>query len=207
MSPTEATLNAPINPLGNDTTYYFQYGTEPCAATPRGCTSSPAPPGEDIGAGEEAVAKTLKLTGLEPDTTYHYRVIATNTLGASAGTEHTITTPKPVHPFALPDSRAWEMVTPPDKEGAPVEALTREGGIILASTDGDRLTYVVDGALGEHVEGNRSPEMQQILASARRRRSWNSQDIATPEQQAKGVTAGASARVPVLHPRSRNRAR
>ena len=30
------------------------------------------------------------------------------------------------------------MVTPPDKEGAPVEALTREGGIILASENGEQ---------------------------------------------------------------------
>ena len=57
------------------------------------------------------------------------------------------------------------MVTPPDKGGAPVEALTREGGVILASEDGNRLTYVVDGALGEDVEGNRSPEWQQVLAT------------------------------------------
>ncbi len=189
VSPTEATLNATINPLGNDTTYYFQYGTEACAPHPEACTSSPAPPGEDIGSGEEAVPKTLKLTALTPDTIYHYRVIAVNTLGTAEGTEHTITTPKPVTPLALPDGRAWEMVTPPDKEGAPVEALTNEGGIILASNDGDKLTYVVDGGLGEHVEGNRSPELQQVLAN-RGATSWTSQDIATPSDKAKGLNPG-----------------
>ena len=57
------------------------------------------------------------------------------------------------------------MVSPPDKGGAPVEALTREGGVILASEDGNALTYVVDGALGEEAQGNRSPEWQQILAT------------------------------------------
>ncbi len=81
------------------------------------------------------------------------------------------------------------MVSPPDKEGAPVEALTREGGIILASEDGDKLTYVVDGALGEDVEGNRSPEMQQILAT-RGPINWSSQDIATPSSKAKGLSPG-----------------
>ena len=46
-----------------------------------------------------------------------------------------------------------------------MEALTREGGIILASEDGDQLTYVVNGALGDDVQGNRSPEWQQIIAT------------------------------------------
>ena len=57
------------------------------------------------------------------------------------------------------------MVSPPDKQGAPVEALTREGGLILSSENGNALTYVVDNALGEEVQGNRSPEWQQVLAA------------------------------------------
>ncbi len=189
VTATEATLNASINPLGNETTYYFQYGSESCAGHPEACTSSPTPPGEDIGGGEGAVAESLKLTGLAPETTYHYRVIAINSLGESVGSEHTITTPKPVSTFALPDGRAWEMVSPPDKEGAPVEGLTREGGIIRASEDGSRLAYLVNGALGENVEGNRSPEWQQILAT-RGAASWSSQDIATPSSKAKGLLTG-----------------
>ena len=189
VTPTTATLGATIDPLGHDTTYYFQYGTVACAEKPSDCTENPAAPGEDLGAGETPVSKTLSLTELAPDTTYHYRVIATNSLGEATGTEHTLTTPKPTQPMALPDNRAWEMVTPPDKEGAPVEALSREGGVILASEDGDKLTYLVDGSLGEHVEGNRSPEWQQVLAN-RGSTSWASQDIATPNDKATGLTAG-----------------
>lgn len=189
VTPTTATLSATINPLGNDTHYYFQYGTEPCTTSPSACTDNPAAPGEDIGSEETPVEKTLALTELAPDTTYHYRIIATNTLGTAEGTEHTITTPKPTQPVALPDNRAWEMVTPPDKGAAPVEALTREGGIILASETGEKLTYVVDGALGEHVEGNRSPEAQQILAT-RTPALWTSQDIATPNAKATGLASG-----------------
>jgi hypothetical protein len=190
VGPTEATLHTLINPLGNDTHYFFQYGTESCAANPAACTDAPAAPGEDIGAGTEDVAKAQKLTGLAPGTTYFYRVLATNTLGTTQGPERAFTTPEPVSSFALPDSRAWEMVSPPDKEGAPVEALTREGGVILASEDGNRLTYVVDGVLGE-AEGNRSPEWQQILAG-RGANSWASQDIATPNGKATGITAGSA---------------
>lgn len=188
VSATEATLNATINPLGNDTTYYFQYGTGPCAPNPGACTDTPAPPGEDVGSGEEAISKSLELTELQPDTTYHYRVIAHNSLGETQESEHTLTTQKPQQAFALPDERAWEMVTPPDKGSAAVESLTREGGVILASESGDELTYVVGSALGE-AEGNRSPELQQIL-STRGVASWSSQDIATPSSKAKGITTG-----------------
>ena len=41
---TEATLHTQINPLGNDTHYYFQYGTQSCQANPGACTNTPAPP-------------------------------------------------------------------------------------------------------------------------------------------------------------------
>jgi sugar lactone lactonase YvrE len=189
VSATGATLHTLINPLGNETTYYFQYGTESCKANPASCTSIPTPPGEDIGAGSEDVAESVALSGLSPSTTYFYRVIAINSLGTSEGPERSFTTDEPVSSFALPDGRAFEMVSPPNKQGAPVEALTREGGIILASEDGSKLTYVVDGALGENVEGNRSPEWQQVLAT-RGSSEWESQDIATPSSKAKGIAGG-----------------
>jgi NHL repeat len=192
ITSTEATLHALINPLGNDTHYHFQYGTHPCQSEPEACAEIPAAPGEDVGAGTEDTSVEQKLTELQPATVYHYRVIATNTLGTTEGPERTFTTQEaPGASFTLPDGRAWEMVTPPDKGGAPVEALTREGGIILASEDGERLTYVVNGALGEEAEGNRSPEMQQVLAT-RTQTGWESRDIANPNSKAKGITAGAA---------------
>ncbi len=183
-----ATLHALINPLGNPTNYQFQYGTQSCQQNPGACTSIPDP-AEEIGSGSEDVARGIQLTGLAPNTTYHYRVLASNVLGTTEGSEQTFTTQEQNQPFALPDNRAWEMVSPPDKAGAPVEALTREGGIILAAEDGSRLTYVVNGALGENVQGNRTPEWQQVIAS-RNPNSWSSQDIATPSSKAKGASPG-----------------
>ncbi len=191
VTASEATLHTKIDPLGHDTRYYFQYGTQSCAPSPDACIDIPAPPGEDIGTGDEAVPGEVNLNGLTPGTTYHYRVLDSNSLGITEGPEHTFATQQPAKAgaFALPDDRAWEMVSPPDKGGAPVEALTREGGIILASTDGSTLTYVVNGALGEAVQGNRSPEMQQVLANRSPSR-WRSEDIATPNAGPKGLTAG-----------------
>ena len=189
VSATGATLNTKINPLGNDTRFFFQYGTQSCEQNAGSCTDVPVPPGTDIGAAETDQAEAQPIARLAPDTTYFYRVIDSNTLGTTEGPEHTFRTrPEERGGFVLADGRAWEMVTPPDK-GAPVEPLTKEGGLILASEDGGRLTYVTEGSVGEEAEGNRSPEEQQILAT-RGPESWVSQDIATPSTQAKGVTPG-----------------
>ncbi len=181
-----ATLHAQVDPLGNETTLYFQYGIESCEADPAGCTDVPAPPGVDIGDGTSGEERSQTLSGLQPNTTYYYRVLAHNGLGVSEGPQHTFRTQQKLTPLALPDNRAWEMVSPPDKQGAPVEALTYEGAVILAAEDGDAFTYVVNGALSEEVQGNRSPEWQQVLAQ-RTREGWSSQDIATPSSKALGV--------------------
>ncbi len=190
VNATEATLNTQINPLGNSTTYYFQYGTQSCKQNPASCTSTPTPPGEEVGSGNTDVAKSLHIQGLQPNTTYHFRVIDHNTLGTTEGIEHTLTTQTEETPLALPDSRAWEMVSPVDKHGALVEALTREGGVILAAEDGNSFTYVADGAITNEVEGNRSPEEQQVI-STRTQKGWTFQDIATPNSAANGTSAGA----------------
>src|SRR5262249_43126967 len=153
---------------------------QPCGNNPEACTTTPAPPGSDLGEGSADVGAEANLTGLQPDVIYHYRVIASNSLGTTVSGEHVFTTQSQrAAARELPDGRAWEMVSPPDKQGAPVEALTREGGLILAAENGDALTYVVDGALGKEVGGNRSPEMQQILAT-RSSNGWRDQDIVTP---------------------------
>ena len=192
VSATQATLETRIDPLGNDTTYAFQYGTNSCNTTPTACTSIPSPPA-DIGSGETDVPESQTITGLTPATTYHYRVIDHNTLGTSEGHEQTFTTQPATATLALPDDRAWEMITPPNKQGAPVEALTREGGLILAAENGNSLAYVADGALGEEAQGNRSPEWQQILAT-RTADGWSSKDIQTPSGEAQGHIGESGAR-------------
>lgn len=188
---TEATISAQINPLGHDTTTYLQYGTSPCRPHPEGCTDAPTPPGEDIGGGEAPVPVSHKLEGLSPESTIHYRYIAINTLGAAEGPEHTLTTQPAETPFALADGRAWELVTPPNKHGAPIEALTREGGLILAADNGNSITYLANGSVVEEPQGNRSPEQQQDIATRDpERHEWVTQDIATPQTRAYGSDSG-----------------
>jgi hypothetical protein len=188
VTASSATLQTQINPLGKATTYYFQYGTESCKANPAGCTKTTE---IAIGSGEADVPGSVPIQELKPNTIYYYRVLASNELGTSEGVQKTFTTQPPATPFALPDNRAREMVTPVNKHGAPVEALTREGGWIKASEDGSKLTYLANGAITEVAQGNRSPEMQQVLAT-RSSEGWSSQDIVTPNAKAQGVSVASA---------------
>jgi hypothetical protein len=85
-----ARLTGSVNPNGQSTTYSFQFGT----TTAYGLQTSPQSAGS--GAQDQAVANTV--TGLDPGTTYHYRVIATNASGTTVGNDRTFKTAGPAPP-------------------------------------------------------------------------------------------------------------
>jgi hypothetical protein len=130
LTATSATVQTRINPLGTDTTYHFEYGT----STSYG-TSVPVPDG-DLGTGMGDVTITQQLTGLRPNTTYHVRVAAQNTLGVARSGDHTFA--YDTTGGGLPDNRAYEMVTPPSKNGALIGPVVL-GILPQVSEDGSRL--------------------------------------------------------------------
>ena len=79
-----ATLNGTVNPNGEATTYYFEYGTD----TNYGSTTSSV----SAGSGTSAVSVNDSISGLSSDTTYHYRLVATNSEGTSYGDDKTFST-------------------------------------------------------------------------------------------------------------------
>ena len=93
------------------------------------------------------------------------------------------------------------MVSPVNKHGAPIEALTQEGGVILAAEDGDAITYVANGSIVEEPQGNRSPEQEQVI-STRTPRTVELAGHRHAEHQSAGRHGRRRARVPVLHARS-----
>jgi hypothetical protein len=97
ITQTDATLEAQINPNNQASTYYFRYGTSP---TLTDATAVPMPPDPEAGAGfgEQPVSQDLGET-LLPNTTYYYRVIATNPTGMSEGAIESFTT-LPLAPLA-----------------------------------------------------------------------------------------------------------
>ena len=81
-----ATLEGSVNPRGSDTSYYFQYG--PTSAYGGQTTIA------DAGAGTHTVDVSLPITGLQPLTEYHYRLVAVNGAGAASGADRTLLTTK-----------------------------------------------------------------------------------------------------------------
>ena len=81
-----ATLNGTVNPNGLATTYQFEYGP----TTSYG-TKVPATPGS-AGSGTSGVAKTFWIGDLSVGSTYHYRIVATNSGGTTFGEDRSFTT-------------------------------------------------------------------------------------------------------------------
>lgn len=86
VSYSSATLTGSVNPHASNTTYYFQFGTTSAYGAQTGLAVA--------GAGAAAVPVSAAVTGLEPFTVYHYRLIAVNATGASTGVERTFKTAK-----------------------------------------------------------------------------------------------------------------
>jgi hypothetical protein len=79
-----AVLRAYVNPEGRSTTYHFQYGP----TTAYGATSPPA----SAGSSSSWRLVSATVSGLQAATTYHYRVVATNSGGTTVGSDRTFTT-------------------------------------------------------------------------------------------------------------------
>jgi hypothetical protein len=90
-SPREATLTAMVGTDKSDTTYHFVYGTSEAYGL--------SLPAHDTDIGSEAqVTVSLSALELQPDTTYHYAVVATNAAGSIVTPDQTFTTVSAILP-------------------------------------------------------------------------------------------------------------
>jgi NHL repeat len=126
VTQTSATLNATINPGYADTTYHFEYGTSSSYGASVPVLDA------DIGNGLGGpVVVGQEISGLQPGTTYHYRVIATNAIGQTIGADQTFTTP-PLQPPVVSTGQA---------SGVAQNTATLSGAI---DTRGFQTTYEFD---------------------------------------------------------------
>jgi hypothetical protein len=192
-----AKLRAWIDPGNLETTYRFEYGLEDCAAAVTPCTSVPLK-GASAGEGGDPVEVSQPVFGLQPSTTYHYRVLAENPLGpAVTPPSQTFTTQPLSIGYELIDSRAWEMVSPPDKRGAQLKGA--KGGLIRAASDGDGLAYNSLGSIDPDPDGNRAFEYSAILAR-RGPGGWASSDISLPNHEVIPVGLSAEGEYKLFNP-------
>lgn len=177
-------LGARVNPGGIDASYRFEYGTSTAYGQ-----SAPFPEG-DAGTGFTPRTVWASAFGLQPGTTYHYRVVVNNELGTVYGMDQTFTTQsaraacpnessRVGFSAGLPDCRAYELVTPPNKASAQPAALfgnEPELNIDHATSDGNGLSYY---ALDVLPVSGPSSAGEQYLAT-RGPEGWSSENVVPP---------------------------
>lgn len=87
IGPSKARLNGTVDPRGQSTTWYFEYGT----STSYGKKTSTSSAGS--GSGSKSVDKVV--SGLDAGVEYHFRLVAQNASGTSVGSDRTFTTDPP----------------------------------------------------------------------------------------------------------------
>ncbi len=186
VNATAATLHAQINPNELSTSFRFEYITEAGfqanlnAIPPReGFSGAAKGPLGGVGAGSVDVPVFQKLSGLSPITIYHYRPIATNAAGTAIGPDHRFGTQEPTNVFRVLDNRAWEMVSPVDKNGGAIQGFGGNfgGDVLQVAADGNAVTYSSADSFGAGPQG--APAASQYLAR-RGGGGWASENITTP---------------------------
>ncbi|HVA19298.1 MAG TPA: plastocyanin/azurin family copper-binding protein [Solirubrobacteraceae bacterium] len=103
---TEATLKGTVNPGGEATEYFFEYGTD----THYGQKTEKATL-QASGGSNQGVSATLK--GLTPGTEYHFRLVAKNAVGGPInGVDRTFKTESPPAPKEPPSPTTTTRITP-----------------------------------------------------------------------------------------------
>lgn len=189
-----AKLGTIVSPGGLGDSYRFEYGT----TTSYG-SSVPFPEG-DTGAGFAARTVWAGVSGLKPETTYHYRVVLTSPLGVTVeGEDRTFTTMTaaacPNEAFRtgfsanLPDCRAYELVTPPNRDSAQPDK--SKGGLgggelsLEATLEDNRAATDAEGNgnglvfLSEDVLPG-SPSAGSDYIASRGPEDWSSQNVFPP---------------------------
>ncbi|HET9592328.1 MAG TPA: fibronectin type III domain-containing protein, partial [Solirubrobacterales bacterium] len=105
ITDASATLRGKINPNGQKTTYFFEYGKTTSYGTGTAAV--------EAGEAETTAEFSQAVSGLESGTLYHFRIVANNGSGTVVGADATFTTP-----------RKWRLQTSPNpSETKPVKFL------------------------------------------------------------------------------------
>jgi NHL repeat len=170
VTDTTAVLAGRVDPNRQHTTYRFEYGT--------GTGYGSVTPIDSAGSGPRGVPALKTITGLAPGTTYHFRLVATNPSGATEGADMTFTTA----PAPPPSSgRAYELVSPLDKNGGHVERdleASLGGYQTGAATSGDAVAFASSVTFGEAESG--SVLANSTYMAVRGTSGWTTEGITPP---------------------------
>ena len=170
----QATVGATVNPKGEATTAFVQYGTSTQYGRQAASQSLPAD-GVDH-------ALSFNLTGLLPSTTYHYRVVATHdaTHATGYGDDKTFTTSSPPVP---PPTAKTGLAKPVGVHTATI------GGVVNPKGPGRRRTWSTGRRLRTGCERPRKTSARGSSTSP-----WRSSSRAWPRRRS--TTTGWSRSMP-----------
>jgi hypothetical protein len=196
-----ARLNARIDTLGIPTTGYFEYVDQESFEASGFAEARQVPDvahgagALDFGSGETSV-RSVSLGGLESGGSYRYRVVASDPLlGAPVVGPERLLRPL-VKPFQeacandgfragagalLPDCRAYEMVSPLDKNNGDIVPFSEFSTGVPAALDessvsGEKFSYATATPFGDTVSAPYSPE----YIAERGEGGWQSHSIDSP---------------------------
>jgi hypothetical protein len=130
-----AILHGLVDPGSQQTTYWFEIG----ATTAYGTATNPA----SAGKGDEAVTVNHAIGNLQPATTYHVRLVASNDDGVVPGDDVSFTTPATTQgPASLPAHAAPSPLPGTELGPAPAAAPVLEASVAIAPTSGTVLVRV-----------------------------------------------------------------
>jgi len=84
LGPTSATVAGTVDPNGSSTGWWIEYGT----STSYGSRTDT----QSAGSGANPVGVSVRLTGLRAGSTYHFRVVASNSIGTTRGGDRSFRT-------------------------------------------------------------------------------------------------------------------
>jgi hypothetical protein len=174
-----AELRATVNPEGLPVTRCrFEYGTSTAYGTAVPCEQKLT----QIGFGTEPVPVSARIAGLSPNATYYWRLSVEDPNGEAHEPGHTFIYPTTTTTPELPDHRAYEMVTPPFKDGALVGD-TFGGFKYSNSEDGSRVLAISIQCFDaeETCTGSRGPEGEPFEFT-RTSSGWVTTALAPPQQ-------------------------
>jgi hypothetical protein len=171
LSSSDATVTGQVTPLGIQSTYYFEYG-ETTAYGSRVPTAAGAGVAGN-GFGSRSVSR--KIIGLKAGTLYHYRIVGGNSAGSTPGADRTFTTTA-----ATIAPRAYEMVTPVDKQGVAVD--TGFAGA-RTSSDGNSLMY---GTAKSPLPGSQAAVFVPRVLGTRSAHGWTAARLENPLDNLEG---------------------